>query len=77
MGMEDYIFNYLIKVSNSNFLNYAKTDDHYSISGITSLYLLKEILTMLSIQDEYEVFVETQRSGEILIYSIAGTKKKK
>ena len=72
--MEEYIFNYLVKVSNDYFLNYIKTNDYYSIGGITSLGLLKDVLTVLSIQNKYEVFIETERINGVVTYTIAGTK---
>ena len=72
--MEEYIFNYLVKVSNDYYLNYVKTSDYYSIGGITSLSLLKDVLTVLSIQNKYEVFIETERKNGVITYTIAGTK---
>lgn len=74
--MEEMIFNYLMRFSDSNYLNYAKTDDYFSIGGICSVGVLKNVLMMLDIQNEYEVFIETERVGSQLIYSVAGTKIK-
>lgn len=72
--MEEFIFNYLLRVSNDNYLNCIRTDNYYSISGITSLSLLKDVLSVLSIQNKYEVFIETDRIDGVITYTIAGTK---
>lgn len=75
--MVNRIFDCLTKISDEYYLNYVKTNDYYSISGIKTPYILKDIITLLSFQNEFEVFIETERNvkDDTIFYSISGVRK--
>jgi len=55
--------------------DFGYTRSFFTIGQIKSLYVLRNILDLLEIQNKYEVFIETERIQDELYYSIAGCRK--
>ena len=73
-GRNFVVFEKLKRFCERNGYNYGKTEDHYIVGGINNIYGLMYVLDYLNIQNKYEVFIETERINDEIIYSVAGEK---
>lgn len=70
--MNDGVWILLKEFCNEQFLNYCKQKDFFSIGNVKYTSQLGVILTTLSLQNEYDVIIETERKNDEIIYSIGG-----
>ncbi len=71
-NITNFIFGKLQKLCASCNFDFAYTKDHFSVGRINNSYLLKEVLTLLNVQSDYEIFVETQRIDNDIYYFVSG-----
>lgn len=69
-----FIFEKISDLAEKVNCDFAFTKEYYSISRISGIYTLRHFLELLDVQKDYEIFVESERHGDEILYYIAGGK---
>lgn len=69
------IFKQIEKECANDGFDFGLTETHYGIGRIDSLVLLESLIGLLNLQNDYEVFIETQRIDDEIKYYVSGERK--
>lgn len=76
MDLTEYVFLKIKEFCDFADCDFGYTHSHFIIGRIKTMYELRSIIELLQIQNKYEVFIETERVQDEIMYSIAGCRIK-